>query len=333
MSLALAMLFALVAPPVAVPDAGPRSGVQWDAPPTCPTQSDVEARIAARVPLERVHVRARVDASADGFAGNVAIDSAHGSSTRTLASPSCASIVDAVVLLAHVAGEPLPTHELIAPPAPAPAPAPIPEVPPPLDEPALEPAPVAALPIADAPRRAEASPRRALRLRATIGASAIVGVGTLPRIDVGVRGALGVSSRVGRAEIGAMYLAPQRVDLEQGAQIGVDAWGMSLRICPAIPLPAKRVELTICGSASAGRLRGTPSGAALVTSNPDAQPWVRLGGGPELAVAVHPRVRLVAAVDAGGHVVAPGFVIGGAGRWAPQRWGLHGLAGMQVRLP
>jgi hypothetical protein len=330
MSFALAMLFSLRAATIASPDAAAWSGgVQWQAPASCPTQADVEARIAARVSLELVRVQATIDATADGFAAAVAIDSAHGSSTRTLASPSCDSIVDAIVLLAHVAGEPLPTYERIAPPAPVP----VPEVPEPVAADPTAVTPIATAPVAPATAVPERPEREPLRVRATIGASAIVGGGTLPRIDAGVLGALGVSTRIGRAELGALYLAPQRADLAQDARIGVDAWGIALRICPTIPLPLDRLELSICATATAGRLRGTSSGAALASSREDAQPWVRLAGGPELAIAVHPRVRLVAAVDGGGHVVAPGFAIGGAGRWAPRPWAVHGLAGVQMRLP
>lgn len=334
MSRAVALMTALrigepAVPPVTAPPSEP--ALRWEAPASCPTTDEVAAAIDARVPVGSVRVHARVDEAPAGFVADVAIDSAHGSTQRRLESPSCTTVVDAIVLLAHVAAEPLPTHERIAPP---------PAVPLELPEPSINPtAPdVVATPDVVLPPEQPTLEYRFQRprVRATIGASAIIGGGTLPRIDAGVLGTVGIAHRIGRAELGALYLAPMRASLgvEADARVVVDAWGLALRVCPAIPLPTTRVELSICAAATAGRLRGTSSGTALQEPGTAQQPWVRLAAGPELAIAVHPRVRLVAAVEGGGHIVRPGFVIAGLDRvWAPQRWAVHGLAGVQVRLP
>lgn len=330
MSRAVALLAALrVAQPAASPEIPPtpQSALVWEAPAGCPTHAEVETAIATRVPPGAVRVRARVEAKPEGFDADVAIDSAHGSTQRRLASPSCTSVVDAIVLLAHVAAEPLPTHETIAP-----APAPVPEIPAlPPDDPTFIEEPVApAAPLPETPPRER--PTRP-RPRATIGAAAIVGGGTLPTIDLGVLGTVGIATPAIRAELGALYLGPRRDDVDADASVRIDAWGMALRVCPVIPLPTTRVELAACATATAGLLRGESSGAALQSDARARQPWVRAAVGPDLAVVVHPRVRVTAAIEAGGHLVRPGFVIAGLGRvWAPRRWAAHSLIGLQVRL-
>ncbi len=303
--------------------------VRWDAPQGCPTQAEVEARIAARVPIERVRVQARVAASGEGFAAEVAIESVHGSSTRTLASPSCESVADALVLLTHVAAESQPTYARITLPAPELAV----EPPQPTDELSVRPRAAAAVGAQPPPPPRADRPRS--RARATIGIAAIVGAGTLPRLDTGVHGSIGIAARFGRAELGALYLAPQDAAVKgHDASVRMDAWGVVLRLCPAIPLPTRRLQLSICAAASGGSLRGTASGNDLAVTRRGGQPWVRATAGPELAIEVHRRVLLVATFEGGGHVVRPGFVIAGHGRvWAPQRWAAHGLVGMQVRLP
>jgi hypothetical protein len=64
------------------------------------------------------------------------------------------------------------------------------------------------------------------------------------------------------------------------------------------------------------------------------QPFVRLAAAPELAIAVHPRVRLTGTLEVGGRLVRAGFAIAGLGRvWTPRPWAIHGGLGVEVRLP
>jgi hypothetical protein len=325
-ALALSSLMRLAEPEV--PEAiAPTSSVAWEAPPECPRVEQVSATIAARVALEAVHVRAVVRHEAEDFIADVEIDTALGSTRRRLQSPSCASIVDALALLAQVAADPLPS---IAELAPAPTVPPSPE---PLPEPVTE--PLAPTPIIARETEPPTRPARRGNLRARIFAHAVFGGGTLPGVDLGVRGGVGLTTRRVHADVGALYLGPRTVpDVREDVVVSIDAWAVFARVCPVVPLGLTRLELSICAVATAGQLRGTASGDALLGPGKSAQPWLRIAAAPELGIVVHPRVRLVAAVEAGGHVVRPGFAIVGLNRvWAPHRWAVHGLLGLEVRLP
>ena len=313
-----------------------RGVVRWDAPASCPAQDEVVAAIGQRVPIDAIGVQARVEEQGGELVAEVVIDSAHGTTKRTLQSPSCASLVDALVLLAQVAAEPSPF-----------VPAPIAE--PPTEEPPAEPieAPTTAPAIgASAPTSAptvtdEAPPppktKRRAEPRFRIAAAAIVGAGTLPGIDLGIRGVVGIATRWVHADVGALYLGPRRVDVRDDVRVAIDAWGLVARVCPVIPLPLQRLELSACLVATAGQLRGAASGSGVRGGTNDTQPFVRGAIAPELAVVLHRRVRLIASVEVGGHLVRPGFKLEGRRPdprvWAPQPWAVHGLVGIEVRLP
>ncbi|HWB75092.1 MAG TPA: hypothetical protein VG755_09045 [Nannocystaceae bacterium] len=314
-----------------------RGVVRWDAPASCPAQDEVVAAIGARVPIDAIGVQASVEEKDGELVAEVVIDSAHGTTKRTLQSPSCASLVDALVLLAQVAAEPSPfvpapiaEPPIAEPPAePIEAPTTAPEVAP--SEPAIAATSTTAAPPAndDAPQRPRADPRF------RIAAAAIVGAGTLPGIDLGVRGVVGIATRWVHADVGALYLGPRRIDPRDDVRVTIDAWGLLARVCPVIPLPLRRLELSACAVATVGQLRGRADGTGLRDGKRDTQPFVRVAIAPELGVVLHPRVRLVGAVEVGGHVARPGFALrGGPGRvWAPQRWAVHGLVGVELRLP
>jgi hypothetical protein len=319
--------------------AGPelaRGVVRWDAPASCPAQDEVVAAIAARVPIDAIGVQARVEERGGELVADVVIDSAHGTTKRTLQSPSCASLVDALVLLAQVAAEPSPL-------VPAPIETPPPEEPPaqPVEPPTTAPevAPreptIAQTSSATPPlAKSDAPKRRGADLRFRTAAAAIVGGGTLPGIDLGVRGLVGLATRWVHADVGALYLGPRRApDPAAAVHVTIDAWAVVARVCPVIPLPSRRVELSACLVATAGQLRGSSEGSGLRVPKHGTQPFVRIAIAPELAIVVHPRVRLVASVEAGGHVARPGFGIAGDRVWAPRKWAVHGLAGLEVRLP
>ncbi|MBC7977009.1 MAG: hypothetical protein H7138_18695, partial [Myxococcales bacterium] len=107
MSLVLALSSSLRLAEPEVPEViAPASTISWEAPAECPSQSEVVASIAVRVEPSSVRVRAVVRRELE-LVAEVEIDSAQGSTRRRLQSPSCASIVDALALLAQVAAEPL----------------------------------------------------------------------------------------------------------------------------------------------------------------------------------------------------------------------------------
>jgi hypothetical protein len=297
--------------------------VQWEAPSQCASQADVADEIGRRVDGQAFELRARVVAQGEGLVADVEITTARGLVRRTLESPRCDTIVDAVVLLVVVATDPVPTLGSITPRLRGPAPV----------EPVTVPAIEAVPPVAPAARDVPAPPpKRERSLHARLSAAAVVGAGMLPVLDVGVRGAIGfVSPRV-HADVTATYLAPREL-VRDDVSVRLDAWSLGARVCPVVPLPSSALELSICGGVAAGQLRGRASGPRLVDAAPRVQPWVGVAAGPELAIVVHPRVRLLFGAEAGGAPVRPGFGIGGLGRvWRPRPWLARGQIGLEVRL-
>lgn len=319
----LAVLAALQGAPPELPAAPPEPvSLRWHAPASCPDAAAVSSAIAARRPIDPVVVEARVSVEPEAVVADLAIDSAHGSTRRRLASPSCESIVEAVALLVQVAADPLPTPTRIAP-ATVVAPAI-----------AAPPAVVPSAPVAPTPRSTPTPMPDRPSVRARLSAAAIVGTGTLPTIDLGGRVSIGIASRRVHADVGAVVLAPQRAPTPADVEVRVDAFAGAARLCPVLPVGLRRVELSACGVVTAGVLRGRSRGAALADPGRASQPWVRLAAAPELAIAVHPRVRVTGTIEVGGHVVGPGFGIAGLGRvWAPRPWAIHGGLGVEVRLP
>jgi hypothetical protein len=312
---------------------GPSSGVPvivWDAPASCPSQDEVARAIASRVENRQLEVRASVREAEGQFVAALAIASETGTTQRSLASPSCVTLVDAVVLLAVVATDPVPTIESIAPRLRAPEV--IPE--------AIAPAPMAeplpmigtAAPI-EPPPVSPAKPPRSRRIQPRAAAFAIFGGRTLPGLDVGVRGAIGVATPRVHVDATALWLGPRETVREE-VRATIDAWAVGVRVCPVVPLPTRRVELPICAVLAAGQLRGRAESERLISEQPQNVAWVTAAVAPELAVVVHRLVRIVVGVEVGGALVRPGFAVEGlAGRlWRPQPWIARGQLGLEVRF-
>ncbi len=323
---ALAVIAALQGTAPEIPAApGDPVTLRWQAPASCPDATAVSAAIAARRPIDPVVVDARVSVEPSAVVADLAIDSAHGSTRRQLTSPSCESIVEAVALLVQVAADPLPTPARIAPPTiVAPAPATLPEP----DE-ADAPDEIAARSPGPRPPAPTRGP-----VRARLSAAAIVGTGTLPVVDVGGRLLVGIASRHVHADVGASVLAPQRAATPSDTEVRIDAFAAVARVCPVLPVGLRKVEISACAVLTAGVLRGRSGGAAVADPGRALQPFVRLAAAPELAIAVHPRVRLTGTLEVGGRLVRAGFAIAGLGRvWTPRPWAIHGGLGVEVRLP
>lgn len=321
-------------PPVDAATVESKVTLTWTAPASCPDASSVMQVIVARNPIEPVSAVVAVRALADGLVAEVEIVGVHGDTQRTLHSPACESIVDAVALLVQVAADPLPTPARIGI-APAHLVPPT-EVEPAADE--LDPSADAADPLPRGvapPPEVTPRPRNGPRVQAFV--AAIVGGGLLPGLDAGGRIGVGIATKRVHAAVGALAFAPRTTDGPRETTATFDAFGGLARVCPVFPLRSSRVELSACAVVAAGAVRGRSRGGALLESTRDVRPWVRVAAGPELGVIVHPRLRLVAGVELGGHVARSGFEIrdaeGAQPVWVPRRWAAHGIAGIEVRLP
>lgn len=317
------LVVALAEPPVGEPSPAP---LEWRAPAECPDAAHVADAIASVTP-STVGVRVEVVRDGAELVAEVAIAGVDGPLTRTLRSPSCESIVEAVALLAQLAGE---SHPLVEVPPPQPIAA--------EGDPGVDPVP----PTVPPPDTGAAAPPRETRARPTpispraeLRAAAIVGAGTVPRIDAGARATIGIVTRWMHVELGGQYLAPlSTTAVDGGVRLRVQAWAVIVRACPTLPLLEGRLELGICGIVGAGQIRGSADGPALRASGRGAQPMLLLAIGPELAVAVARRVRVFAGLEVGGRPIRPGFQIGGLGpMWLPRPWAVDATAGLAVRLP
>jgi hypothetical protein len=326
---ALALVAHLVEPAAPASPAGSGVVVVWEAPASCPTRDEVARAVARGVGERPVEVRATVVEADATFTASLELRSTTGTSTRTLASPACATLVDAVVLLAVVATDPVPTLESIAPRLQEETAIPQPTV----AAPPVEPLPmIAATPVAaPAPARTETKAPRS-RIQPRIAAFAVLGGRTLPGLDVGIRGVIGVATPHVHVDLTALYLGARTLE-EDEVRTTIDAWSVGLRVCPLVPLPTTRVELPICAVAGAGQLRGRAAGEPLVASTPQSAPWVTLAAAPELAIVLHRLVRIVAGVEVGGTLVGPGFTVDTLGRvWKPSPWIARGHLGLEVRF-
>lgn len=308
--------------------------LRWSAPPSCPDRATVLTELTARVELDPLAVAVEIhELDASMLHAEVWITGPHGGTSRRLESPSCQSIVDAVVLLAEVAAESMPTRDaLVAGPGAVSEPSPAtavatPSEPPPTREAVTPPAAMAPKP---RPPRRDGEPRT----RARVLAAAVVGGNLVPTVDAGARVSIGIARPRVLADVGAAYVGRGRMRPDDGVQLQFDAWAVVARACPIVPLPTARLALSICAVAAAGAMVARASGPGLADSRTRAQPWLRLAAGPELGVVLSPRVRLVAGLELGGHVLRPGFTLGGLGRiWAPSPFSAHGLLGVEVRFP
>ncbi|HET6585561.1 MAG TPA: hypothetical protein VFG69_19010 [Nannocystaceae bacterium] len=328
-ALALLAQFAGSEPIAPGPVRGSGVVVVWEAPASCPTQDEVAAAVVRRVGERSVAVNARVAAVEGGFAAALELRSDTGTTSRSLTSPACTTLVDAIVLLAVVATDPVPTLASIAPRLQDEDAIPQPSPPPP-----VEPLPmITAAPPAEPPPRVDVpkpSPTRALQPR--IAAFAIFGGQTLPGIDVGIRGAVGVATKRVHFDVTALYLGP-RGTTQDGVRVEIDAWAVGARVCPVVPLPTARVELPICAVVGAGQLRGRATGARLLSASPKTAAWVTAAAAPELAIVLHRLVRIVVGAELGGTLVGPGFRVGTLGRvWKPTPWLARAQLGLEVRF-
>lgn len=287
--------------------------LRWRAPAGCPAEATVRARLAHALPpeVEAPHVDAEVFAGGDGrFHATVVLRGTWGEATRSLDSPTCDTLADAVVLLAAVsvstAAEPEPPVRVPEPTQPEPGVEgdtgddlePSVAIEPSVDteerEAELEAAPPSDSGSTDRSRTGSAdassrSPTPVLRGLARVEARA--GAGLLPRVDLGAAATLGLEHRWFRVELGGAAWLPRERTVAPDARVRASAWALELRGCATLR-PTPRLVVLPCAELDAGELRGEGRGSGLVNGRVSRQPWVAIGVGPALAVRLHRLVGL-----------------------------------------
>lgn len=273
--------------PTAPPTA---EALRWRAPAQCPTSDVVAARARALGPAD-LDASATIEAVPGGFAAQVE----HGGRRHELRSASCDELATAVALL--LAGMDVPPPEPLAGES-APG-VRVPAQPEPAAAPAAAPASVASSASADRstrrpPRAVPHWPRDAeppAILGPYVLAAATVGVGSVPRIDVGGRGALGWSWTRVALEVGAFGLAPMRraIDATTSGTIMVAASSVHA----SARLRWARVELRPGGAFEAGASRVRARGE--VVRRIGRAPWLALRAELRLLAWLHARVAATVA--------------------------------------
>lgn len=317
--MALGVVLGGVPRPVPAAPAPPGSpapvSLRWRAPAGCPDQATMQATLVEALGSvgDDLQVDVVVTEPADGaFHAQVVMRGPWGESTRSLQSPTCDTLADAVTLLAVVSAQQAETALV---------------VPEPVSEPEPESEPVAvdsrqaasetdtsSVEASDAeaaagapdgpqvPRAADVEPRPdapspwegVARLATRAGA------GILPGVDLSAALAVGVSRRHLRLELsGAGWLPRDRV-VAADAAVRIHLVAGGLRGC-AVLRPRPWLAVLPCADLEAGAMRGRGQGGGLAAGRTSWQPWVAAGLTPALSFRVHPRVS----VWVGGSLVVP----------------------------
>lgn len=336
----LHQLFLPVAAWLVVAMAAP--AIEWTAPAMCP-DAELAARTVA-VELDddsELRVVANVTASEAGFSAELTISSASGETTRTLSSPRCTTLLDAVALIAAAAQEEA-TSEVAESSEGR-----VPVVP---DTVTDSEGPVSSVSVQrrrdSAPTETKTSANASLRYRAVamhLRAYGRAGVGLMPQFDAGAGLAAGLGWR--RLRIEAFGAATTGAELEierlSTATARILAWSAGLRGCAVAWTNASEVvALPLCVRASAGQFIGIPGGSGLVDARRKSMAWSAVAAGPALLLRITPQLSVVADLELLVPVLRPGFSVAGAGNEEPEglvhrpkRAALSATVGIEVHFP
>lgn len=330
--------------------------VQWSAPESCPDEATAAATIAAGLESESesaLDVVTRVTESEDGYLAQVRVSSKDGETTRTLSSPSCATLVDAVALIAVAAqgdgpvqvqdpqsdaNDPDPASGTIIDPAAAP----VVDTLPAKTETELTAAQDGeqsdARPLARSrPDPVVRPPRPAARpVSPHVRAFGRLGWGVTPLVDGGGGLAVGLSWSRLRGEVFAEGLAPTVIIADPANAISIDVWAWSagVRGCGIVWASSHdRLALPLCAAASIGQMIGQGQGEALQGSSTHRDVWAAVRAGPGVVVRLFRGLSLVADIEALVPLRRPGFEVRGVrNTYRPAQIGVAGTIGLELHF-
>lgn len=323
--------------------------LHWRAPSDCSDRAQVSARLQAALGSKagELTIRVQVEGEAEGYRAQVQLRGPAGDVLRSLSSPTCETLVDAVVLLAEVSvgeaevPEPVPEPEAVPSRSPEAVPAIAsegepgaadPEVLPTErgDEP-VEPEPVEPEPVPDPPPRSPSERSSSSPLRGVARLAARAGGGVMPQVDLSAALSVGVARRWWRVEfVGAGWL-PREQPAAPDATVRIDLVSGELRGCGVIS-PRGWLGVLPCVGLDAGAMRGRGQGSGLAEGRTSWQPWVAIALTPAATLRLHPRVGLWV----GGSLVVPlrrpGFSLQGQADEAYRVPPLSGRGALGVEL-
>ncbi len=286
----------------AVVHAGPLYTLEWEAPAECPDAAAARASIDgllgdAPEPEAPVHAQVRITAVDGGH--HLALRLSQADGVREIDAPTCAELAETATVIVAIAIDP----GVLTRVEPEPEPEPEPERPPDPVEIATPPAraePVTVAPLGtiDAPPPKPRTPSRREFPPPVAIVSFVVGpdVGTLPRTSGHFGVWAGPAWRNATLELGGAYVVRRPVPSSNAPSVGIlaQAWSLGARGCYS--RLRRRVGFGLCASVRAGAVHARGDGE--LTPRSARQPWVGLGPGVMLLVAVRPRLAVSLGVDA-----------------------------------
>lgn len=323
------LLGASVAIAMAVRVLGPIE-IEWNAPPECPAPAELRANVVqllgGELTREPVRAHATVVHEGQGYAAELVLAVGEQRSERRLEARGCAALADAVAVVVAVTVDPvqaLAADEQVAVPEPEPIAEPIAaQTVAPIDVPMIPSAPVSTT--AAPPKRVRAP---GVHVRVFGG----VDYGATPKTTGAIGGAIGLRGRWWRAEIDGSFAFARTAALPGMSEITarLSRWSIGARGC-GVPTRG-RVEVPLCAGIEAGQIVGRGTGATRAKDSA-ARPWIAAVVGPALAIAVVPRLAIVVGADAVVPLWRATFQIGEQAVHRPQRIGVRGLVGVELRL-
>jgi len=305
----------------AAPAAGPT--VRWSAPASCPDTATATTSIASGLDASTaLEVDVTIVQAPPGYIARLAILAPSGQTTRELSSPSCATLVDTIALIAAAAQGEVPAPGL----EPDPEPPMIPEAaatPTTAEQQGLERQRAAGF----APLRAsderrtqdrqseQAPPKTLRRVGPHVRPFGILGWGMTPVVDAGGGAAVGLTAGRFRVEALGYLVAPTRATVAAlpTAQARVWAWSFGARACGVVWASRnERLALPLCGGALGGQVIGTPAGFGLQAEAPQRQLWWAAHAGPAFVVKLAPWFSLLADLGLVVPLRRPGFSVQGS---------------------
>ncbi len=316
--LALALALASLATEVSWTD---RSG-------QCPASRGQGLVDAAAEGFEGASIDIEVEATDDGLAATLRLETPNGVQTRTLQSPACDTLVEAAVLITRAAAMATMVPEPPVEPEPEPEPAPEP-VPAPVSwaEPATEATNSSPADLAPIEPRTPAAPRP---LFASLRAFGFGSFGITPGFGGGGGLAVGLGSKFWRAEVLGMVAAPTTTDRQPG--VVAWAWTVGARGCGTLDVLDGRLQPGLCGGVEAGEQLGEGTGA-LINTQPQRGAWIAATLGPTLRAFVIPGLAIVLDADAVVSVLRPGFEVRDGPRHEPTVVAPRVALGFELHLP
>lgn len=297
----------------------------------CPATRGQAAVGEAAEAFDTASIEVEVEATDDGLAATLRLQTPDGAPTRTLRSPACDTLVEAAVLITRAAAmaafvpEPPPVE-----PEPEPQPAADPVVDP-QPEPAPGFAPNASTLADPSPRAEPRKPRTRSPLFASLRGFGFGTFGITPGFGGGGGLAVGVGSEFWRADLSGMVAAPTDTDDDPGIQAW--AWSVGARGCGTFDVLQGRLQPGVCGGVEVGEQLGEGTGV-LDDPSPQRGPWFGATLGPTLRAFVVPGLAVVLDVDAVVSVRRPGFrVLEGAAIHTPNVLAPRVALGLELHLP